>query len=79
VRSALGVMNLTDTLPAASTYHLFRKRIAQNNRENDVDLFKQCMQHITRSQILEFNVIDKQIDDPILNLITDINLNVVST
>jgi hypothetical protein len=36
VRSALGVMNLTDTFPAASTYYLFRKRIAQYNRENDL-------------------------------------------
>ncbi|MGI5999127.1 MAG: transposase [Lutispora sp.] len=61
VRSALGLMNLTDTLPAASTYYLFRKRIAQYNRENDVDLFKQCMQYITREQILEFNVSGKQI------------------
>ena len=61
LRSALGLMNLTDTLPAASTYYLFRKRIAQYNRENDVDLFKQCMQYITREQILEFNVSGKQI------------------
>jgi hypothetical protein len=28
-------MNLTDTLPASSTYCLFCKRITQYNREND--------------------------------------------
>ncbi len=61
VRSALGLMNLTDVVPAASTYYLFRKRITDYNRENNADLFEQCMQQITHGRILEFNVSGKQI------------------
>lgn len=61
VRGALGLMNLTDTPPAASTYYLFRKRVMDYNSENGTDLFKECMQQITKSQILDFNVSGKQV------------------
>ena len=49
VRSALGLMNLTDTAPVPSTYYLFRKKVMDYNRENDTDLFKECMQQIAKS------------------------------
>jgi len=61
VRSALGLMNLTDTAPVPSTYYLFRKRVMDYNRENDTDLFKECMQQITKSQVLDFKVSGKQV------------------
>ena len=61
VRSALGLLNLTDTPPAPSTYYLFRKKVMDYNRENDTDLFKECMQQIAKSQILDFNVSGKQV------------------
>lgn len=61
VRSALGLMNLTDTAPVPSTYYLFRKKVMDYNRENDTDLFKECMQQITKSQILDFKVSGKQV------------------
>jgi len=61
VRSALGLMNLNDAVPVASTYYLFRRRIVEYNREKGVDLFKACQQKITQSQVLEFNVSGKQI------------------
>jgi len=35
VRSALGLFNLDDEVPADSTYYLFRKRIHQHMREKD--------------------------------------------
>jgi len=61
VRSALGLMNLTDTAPVPSTYYLFRKRVMDYNRENDTDLFKECMRQITKSQVLDFKVSGKQV------------------
>lgn len=61
IRSALGLMNLEDTVPVASTYYLFRKKLVQYNRENDVDLFKKCQVQITAGQILEFNVSGRQV------------------
>ncbi|NCU32002.1 MAG: transposase [Candidatus Moranbacteria bacterium] len=61
IRSALGLMNLEDTVPVASTYYLFRKKLVQYNRENDVDLFKKCQDQITAGQILEFNVSGRQV------------------
>lgn len=61
VRSALGLMNLTDAPPSASTYYLFRQKAMYYNRETGADLFKECMQQITREQILDFNVSGKQI------------------
>jgi hypothetical protein len=61
IRSALGLMNLNDAVPVASTYYLFRRRIVAYNREKGIDLFKECQQKITRSQVLEFSVSGKQI------------------
>ncbi len=61
IRSALGLMNLEDAVPVASTYYLFRRRLVEYNRENNVDLFKTCQDQITAGQILEFNVSGKQV------------------
>lgn len=61
IRSALGLMNLEDAVPVASTYYLFRRRLVEYNRENNVDLFKACQDQITAGQILEFNVSGKQV------------------
>lgn len=60
-RGALGLMNLTDNLPAPSTYYLFRKKVMEYNRGNGADLFRECMRQITREQVLDFNVSGKQI------------------
>ena len=61
VRSALGLLTLDDTVPVPSTYYRFRRNIVDYNKEHDVDLFKECMQSITKSQMLEFNVSGKNI------------------
>ena len=61
VRSALGLLTLDDTVPVASTYYRFRRNIVDYNREHNVDLFKECMQSITKRQIVEFNVSGKNI------------------
>ena len=61
VRSALGLFNLTDEIPAESTYYLLRKRIHEHYREKGEDLFDITFKQITRDQISEFNVNGKNI------------------
>ncbi len=61
VRSALGLLTLDDTVPVPSTYYRFRANIVDYNRQNEVDLLKECMQSITKSQMVEFNVSGKHI------------------
>ena len=56
VRSALGLMNIDDPLPAESTYYLLRKRIYTFNRETGEDLFAKVFQGITSNQVKEFEV-----------------------
>jgi len=61
VRSSLGLFNLTDDIPAESTYYLFRKRIYEHYREEGEDLFGITFKQITREQISEFNINGKSI------------------
>lgn len=61
VRSALGLLTLDDTVPAPSTYYRFRRNKIDYNRKHNVDLLKECMQSITKSQVIEFNVSGKHI------------------
>ena len=56
VRSSLGLYNLTDEIPAESTYYLLRKRIHEHYREKGEDLFGITFNQITSDQISEFNV-----------------------
>ena len=56
VRSALGLMNIDDPLPAESTYYLLRKRIYTFNRQTGEDLFNKVFQGITSQQVKEFEV-----------------------
>jgi hypothetical protein len=61
IRSALGLFNLTDDIPAESTYYLLRKRIYEHYKEKGEDLFGITFNQITREQISEFNVNGKSI------------------
>jgi len=61
VRSALGLFNLSDSLPAQSTYYLFRKRIHDYQRENNVDIIELAFQQITMGQALDFQVSGRSI------------------
>jgi hypothetical protein len=55
-RSALGLFNLTDSLPATSTYYLLRKRIYEYEKASGKDLFEKTFSQITREQVKEFEV-----------------------
>lgn len=61
VRSALGMFNLDDEVPADSTYYLFRKRIHQYNREHGDDLLQRAFESVTQGQIKDFEVSGKVI------------------
>ncbi|MFW5657708.1 MAG: transposase [Bacteroidota bacterium] len=61
VRSALGLFNMDDQIPADSTYYLFRKRIHEYMRENNEDLLQKVFEKITREQVQEFDVNGKNI------------------
>jgi hypothetical protein len=61
VRSALGLLHINDSIPAESTYYLFRKRIHDYQKEKQVDLIEKVFQQITSSQVLAFNVSGRSI------------------
>jgi hypothetical protein len=56
VRSALGLINLNDPLPAESTYYLLRKRMHEHHRQSGEDLMELTFQQITRGQVQEFDI-----------------------
>ena len=56
VRSALCLPNFDDSIPAPSTYYLFRKRIVDRRKADLGDLMKEVFKDITKSQILEFEI-----------------------
>ncbi len=55
-RKALGLVNIDDPVPAASTYYLLRKRITEYHKETGIDLFEKTFQKITKGQIIDFEV-----------------------
>ncbi len=52
VRSALGLFNLNDSLPAPSTHYLLRSRMYNYNKLNGVDLIAKTFETITGGQAL---------------------------
>jgi len=56
VRSALGLYNLNDTLPAESTYYLLRKRIYEHHNQTGEDLMELTFKQITHGQVQEFDI-----------------------
>ncbi len=56
VRSALGLFNLNDTLPAESTYYLFRKRMYEYQNKTGEDIMEKTFKRITSGQVQEFDV-----------------------
>jgi len=61
VRSALGLVNMNDPLPAESTYYLLRKRIYEYQRLTGENLLEKTFAQITREQIKQFDVNGRQI------------------
>lgn len=60
-RSALGLFNVNDPLPAESTYYLLRKRIYDHQKATGEDLLALTFEQITHEQIKEFGVSGRSI------------------
>lgn len=61
IRSALGLFNLDDAVPAPSTYYLFRHNLVEYEKTHGEDLLKLCQAQITHNQIVEYSVNGKKI------------------
>ena len=61
VRSALGLFNINDSLPAESTYYLFRKKIHEYQRQTDIDIIEAAFRQITQGQALDYQVSGRSI------------------
>ena len=55
-RSALGLFNLNDTLPAESTYYLLRKRMYEYQNQTGAAIMEKTFKQITSDQVQEFEV-----------------------
>lgn len=60
-RSALGLFNISDSLPAQSTYYLFRKRIHEYQKQHNIDIIEQVFQQITMGQVIDYQVSGRSI------------------
>ena len=56
VRSALGLVNMTDEVPGESTYYLLRKRVQEHFRRTGQDLIHETFSTVTSGQIKDFMV-----------------------
>ena len=56
VCSALGLLNLSDPIPALSTYYLLRSRIVCHENETYENLIETVFAQVTKSQAIEFQV-----------------------
>lgn len=61
VRSALGMMNTDDAVPTESTYYLFRKRIVDYEKTNEINLIEKIFASLTTAQSADFQVSGKSI------------------
>jgi len=60
-RSAIGLMNIDDEVPAVSTYYAFRKRIYEHTKAGNENLLSKVFEDITRQQSCEYNVSGKSV------------------
>jgi hypothetical protein len=56
IRGALGLVNMSDAVPAESTYYLFRRRIYEYHRLTGIDLVDNTFAQLTSDQIKQFDV-----------------------
>jgi len=61
VRSALGMFNLSDEVPADSTYYLLRQKMYQHKRLTNEDLLQKAFEAVTHGQVKAFEVSGKSI------------------
>jgi hypothetical protein len=60
-RSAIGLFNADDAVPADSTYYLFRKKIVDYANKGNANLLETVFAQITKDQATEFEVSGKSV------------------
>lgn len=60
-RSAIGLLNATDTVPTESTYYLFRKRIMDYANAGKENLLEVVFEQVSKGQCMDFAVSGKRI------------------
>lgn len=60
-RSAIGLLKMDDSVPAQSTYYLFRRQIDQYAKEKGENLLDIAFSQLSKDQCLEFDVSGKRI------------------
>lgn len=61
IKRALGLFNTNDSIPAESTYYLFRKRIVEHQRQGNANLLEATFTAVTQGQAKEFQVSGRSI------------------
>ena len=61
VMRALGLTNISDEVPVASTYYDFKSRLVAHHKETGQNLFESLFQSITSKQIKKYNVSGRSI------------------
>ena len=60
-RSAIGLLNADDVVPADSTYYLLRKRIVEHEKAGNGNLLAVVFSEVTKKQCIDFEVSGKRI------------------
>lgn len=55
-RSAIGLLNADDNVPAESTYYDFRKKVLEHAKAGNENLIETFFSQVTKNQSIEFNV-----------------------
>ena len=61
IRSALGLLNMDDAVPAESTYYLLRKHVVEHEKTTSENLIEKTFTDVTKEQAVEFEVSGKSI------------------
>ena len=55
-RSAIGLLNADDSVPAESTYYDFRKKVLEHAKAGNENLIETCFSQVSKNQSIDFNV-----------------------
>ncbi len=61
IRSALGLMNMNDSVPVESTYYLLRKRVLEYDKDHGINLIEKTFTAVTKGQAGDFEISGKSI------------------
>jgi len=56
---ALGLTNISDSIPSSTTYYKFKQSLLEYESEKGIDLFEKCFKDLTEGQIIRYQVSGK--------------------